>query len=148
MNTVSILHGLFNIGHFAEPDLMLFCGMPSSAVRRVSVQVPRSPRKAISRSLAFDVKLFLDSAGVGRKVVKFRGKDTVFAQGDPANHVLYIQEGGVKLTVINESGKEAVVAILGPGDFWAKGAWQASVCVWRRQPRLRLPPYSLSKKTR
>ena len=67
------------------------------------------------------MRLFLDSAGLGRKVVKFRGEETVFAQGDPANNVMYIQEGGVKLTVVNETGKEAVVAILGPGDFFGEG---------------------------
>ena len=67
------------------------------------------------------MRLFLDSAGLGRKVVKFQGEETVFAQGDPANNVMYIQEGGVKLTVVNETGKEAVVAILGPGDFFGEG---------------------------
>jgi CRP-like cAMP-binding protein len=65
--------------------------------------------------------LFLDSAGLGRKVGKFKAKETVFAQGDPAKNVMYIQEGGVKLTVVNETGKEAVVAILGPGDFFGEG---------------------------
>jgi len=54
------------------------------------------------------------TAGLGRVVRKFRGKETVFTQGDPAKNVMYIQEGGVKLTVVNETGKEAVVAILGP----------------------------------
>ena len=67
---------------------------------------------------AFDVQSFLDSAGLGRKVDNFRKKQTVFAQGDSAKNVMYIQEGGVKLTVVNETGKEAVVAILGPGDFF------------------------------
>jgi CRP/FNR family transcriptional regulator, cyclic AMP receptor protein len=67
------------------------------------------------------VKLFLDSAGLGRKVGKFRGKETVFTQGDPAKNVMYIQEGAVKLTVVNETVKEAVVAILGPGDFFGEG---------------------------
>jgi CRP-like cAMP-binding protein len=76
------------------------------------------------------VKLFLDSAGVGKKVVKFRGKDIVFGQGDPAKNVLYIQEGGVKLTVVNESGKEAVVAVLGPGDFFGEGCLAGqSICM-------------------
>ena len=69
----------------------------------------------------FDVKLFLDSAGVGRKVAEFAAKQTVFAQGEPARNVIYIQEGGVKLSVVNETGKEAVVAILGPGDFVGEG---------------------------
>jgi len=76
------------------------------------------------------VKLFLDSAGMGRKVVKFRGKEAVFAQGDPAKNVLYIQEGSVKLTVVNETGKEAVVAIFGPGDFFGEGCLAGqSVCM-------------------
>ena len=130
MNTVSILHALFNIGHFAKPDFMLVYRMLSSAVRRVPKRVTRSPKKAILSSPVFDLKVFLDSAGLGRKVLKFQGKDTVFAQGDPAKNVLYIQEGGVKLTVINESGREAVVAILGPGDFLGEGCLAGqSVCM-------------------
>jgi CRP-like cAMP-binding protein len=95
--------------------------MASSAARRGSFKVRRSPRKVISKGPSFDVKLFLDSAGVGRKMVKFRSKDIVFAQGEPAKHVMYIQEGSVKLSVVNETGKEAVVAILGPGDFLGEG---------------------------
>ena len=51
------------------------------------------------------MQLFLDSTGLGRTVGKFSGKETVFAQGDPAKNVMYIQEGGVKLTVVNETGK-------------------------------------------
>jgi CRP-like cAMP-binding protein len=79
---------------------------------------------------AFDVQLFLDSTGLGRVVRKFRGKDTVFAQGDPAKSVMYIQEGGVRLTVVNGTGKEAVVALLGPGDFLGEGCLAGqSICV-------------------
>jgi CRP/FNR family transcriptional regulator, cyclic AMP receptor protein len=63
------------------------------------------------------VQLFLDSAGVGRRVVTFQEKETVYSQGDLARDVMYIRDGGVKLTVVNTNGKEAVVAILGPGDF-------------------------------
>jgi CRP/FNR family transcriptional regulator, cyclic AMP receptor protein len=95
--------------------------MVSTAARRVSVKVSRSSKNEHSRSPAFDVQLFLDSAGLRRTVSKFEGKETIFAQGDAAEKVMYIQEGGVKLTVVNESGKEAVVAILGPGDFFAEG---------------------------
>jgi CRP/FNR family cyclic AMP-dependent transcriptional regulator len=104
--------------------------MVTSVARRVSVPVTRSTQKANASSPIFDVKLFLDSAGLGRKVAKFRGKETVFAQGDPAKNVMYIQEGGVKLTVVNESGKEAVVAILGPGDFFGEGCLAGqSICM-------------------
>jgi CRP-like cAMP-binding protein len=95
--------------------------MESLPTRRVSVNVPRSPKKANLRSPVFDVKFFLESAGLGRKVVKFRAKETFFAQGEPAKNVIYIQEGGVKLTVVNEAGKGAVVTILGPGDFLGEG---------------------------
>jgi CRP/FNR family transcriptional regulator, cyclic AMP receptor protein len=95
--------------------------MMSTVVRRVPGKAPRSPQKANPGSPVFDVKLFLDSAGLGRKVSKFEAKQTLFTQGDPAKNVLYIQEGGVKLSVVNEAGKEAVVSILGPGDFLGEG---------------------------
>jgi CRP-like cAMP-binding protein len=63
-------------------------------------------------------------------VDKFRGKETIFAQGDPAKNVMYIQEGGVKLTVVNEAGKEAVVAILQRGDFLGEGCLAGqSICM-------------------
>jgi len=76
------------------------------------------------------VKLFLDSAGLGRKVAKFAEKETIFTQGDPATKVMYLQEGGVKLVVVNESGKEAVVGMLGPGDFFGEGCLSGqTVCM-------------------
>jgi CRP/FNR family transcriptional regulator, cyclic AMP receptor protein len=98
--------------------------------RRKPVKRRRSRKKASLRSPAFDVQLFLDSAGLGRKVGRFRAKETVFAQGDPAKNVMYIQQGGVKLTVVNETGKEAVVAIVGPGDFFGEGCLAGqSICM-------------------
>ena len=69
----------------------------------------------------FDLQVFLDSAGVARKVVEFRRKERIFSQGDPANDVLYIQEGAVRLSVISAAGKEAVVGMMGPGDFFGEG---------------------------
>jgi CRP-like cAMP-binding protein len=76
------------------------------------------------------VQSFLESAGLGRKVHKFRGNETIFAQGDPAKNVMYIQQGSVKLTVVNEAGKEAVLAILGPGDFVGEGSLAGqSICM-------------------
>jgi CRP/FNR family cyclic AMP-dependent transcriptional regulator len=69
----------------------------------------------------FNAQEFLDSAGVARKVVKFPKNETIFSQGDHADNVIYIQEGSVKLSVVNKVGKEAVVAILGPGDFFGEG---------------------------
>jgi CRP/FNR family transcriptional regulator, cyclic AMP receptor protein len=69
----------------------------------------------------FDAQAFLDSAGVARRVVEYRKSQKVYSQGDAAKSVMYIQEGGVKLSVVNEVGKEAVLAILGPGDFFGEG---------------------------
>jgi CRP/FNR family transcriptional regulator, cyclic AMP receptor protein len=70
---------------------------------------------------AFHVQAFLDSAGLSRKLRECRRAERVFCQGDPADDVLYIRIGGVKLSVVNETGKEAIVAILGPGDFFGEG---------------------------
>jgi len=95
--------------------------MVSPRSKRSSAGTFRFPKKSKSGNRAFDVESFLHSAGLGRKTIEFDRKQTVFAQGDPAKSVLYIQTGGVKLTVVNESGKQAVVAILGPGDFCGEG---------------------------
>jgi len=70
---------------------------------------------------AFNAQVFLDSAGVARKIKEFKKAELVYSQGDAAKSVMYVQEGGVKLSVVNEVGKEAVVAILGPGDFFGEG---------------------------
>ena len=70
----------------------------------------------------FDVQAFLGSAGVSRKIVEYRRGDIIFAQGDPCDHVLYIQKGGVKLSVLSRGGREAVVAMLEPGEFFGEGA--------------------------
>src|ERR1700677_4983317 len=74
-----------------------------------------------TKGAAFDAQAFLDSTGVSRKVVSFAKRATIFAQGDLAKHVLYIQQGAVKLSVVNSTGKEAVVAVLKPGDFFGEG---------------------------
>lgn len=84
------------------------------------------PRKATVESSqndkqAFDAQASLNSASVGRKAVEFGSRETVFTQGDPVTSVFYIQKGSVKITVVNESGNEAVVAILGQGHFIGEG---------------------------
>jgi CRP/FNR family transcriptional regulator, cyclic AMP receptor protein len=70
---------------------------------------------------AFDAQVFLESVGASRRVAEFRRQQTIFSQGDAAGSVMYVQKGGVKFTVVNESGKEAVIAIFGPGDFFGEG---------------------------
>src|ERR1700728_2727046 len=69
----------------------------------------------------FDPQDFLAKVGVGKTVVEFQRNQKVFSQGDVADTVFYIQDGKVKLTVISEQGKEAVVAILEPGQFFGEG---------------------------
>jgi CRP/FNR family transcriptional regulator, cyclic AMP receptor protein len=72
-------------------------------------------------NLPFDPKTFLAKANGHKRIVKYRDKDRVFAQGDPADAIFYIQEGKIKLTVISRHAKEAVIAILGVGDFFGEG---------------------------
>ena len=69
----------------------------------------------------FDAKTFLTKAGTGRSVSAYRKKHVIFAQGDPADAVFYLERGQVKLTVLSKGGKAAVVAMLGPGDFFGEG---------------------------
>jgi CRP/FNR family cyclic AMP-dependent transcriptional regulator len=71
---------------------------------------------------AFDVQAFLESAGAARTVVTYNRSDVVFSQGDPSGTVMYIQRGSIKISVLSHAGKEAVVAVLGPGDFFGEGA--------------------------
>jgi CRP/FNR family cyclic AMP-dependent transcriptional regulator len=70
---------------------------------------------------AFSVEAFLDSAGISRKVLAYRRDEPIFSQGDPGEHVWYIQSGAIKLSVLSKTGKEAVIAMLGPGDFFGEG---------------------------
>jgi len=70
----------------------------------------------------FDLRAFLESGGISGRVVQHRTGSVIFSQGDPCDSVLYIQTGGVKLGVISHAGKEAIVAMLGAGDFFGEGA--------------------------
>src|SRR6202023_3145192 len=76
-------------------------------------------RKRVKAS--FDPKMFLASVGEGKTISKYRKDQIVFSQGQVADAVFYIQQGKIKLTVISEQGKEAVVAILEPGQFFGEG---------------------------
>jgi CRP/FNR family transcriptional regulator, cyclic AMP receptor protein len=87
----------------------------------VAVAMKTSKRPKTNSKAVFNAQVFLDSAGVARKVAEFKKTVTIFSQGDPCGNVFYIQKGGVRLSVVNESGKEAVVAVLGPGDFFGEG---------------------------
>jgi CRP-like cAMP-binding protein len=77
----------------------------------------RRPKRA-----PFDVDAFLASSGVAGSVRRYPASAAVFAQGDPADSVIYIQEGAIRLSVVSRAGREAVVAMLGPGDFVGESA--------------------------
>src|SRR5580700_4034460 len=81
----------------------------------------KNTKSMSKKQIDFNAQAFLDSAGVERTIKEFKKKDVVYSQGDAAKSVMYLQEGGVKLSVLSEAGKEAVVAILGPGDFFGEG---------------------------
>ncbi len=88
-------------------------------------RVPAAPRPpAAGGDLPlpiFNAEDFLHSAGVAKSIVPYRRGETIFSQGDVSEHVMYIQSGGVKLSVVSKAGREAVVAMLGPGDFFGEG---------------------------
>lgn len=69
----------------------------------------------------FNPETFLASAGVARTIGKYQKGDAVFSQGETCKHVYFIQKGGVKLSVLSDTGREAVVGMLGPGDFFGEG---------------------------
>src|SRR6202521_4604962 len=73
----------------------------------------------------FDPKMFLAKVGKGRTIAEYSKDQMVFSQGDPANAVFYIQKGKVKLTVVSNNGKEAVIALLDGGDFLGEGCLKA-----------------------
>jgi CRP/FNR family cyclic AMP-dependent transcriptional regulator len=79
------------------------------------------PRVKPRQKPPFDPKAFLAKMGEGRIISDYREHEMVFSQGDKANTIFYIQKGKVKLTVISQQGKEAVIAILGTGDFFGEG---------------------------
>ena len=72
-------------------------------------------------AVTFDPKEFLSRIGAGRTNADYRANDVVFAQGDAADAVFFLQKGKAKITVTSENGKEAVLAILGPDDFFGEG---------------------------
>src|SRR5216684_2624580 len=74
-----------------------------------------------TKSREFDLEAYLASTGPARRIVKYRRGQVVFLQGEPCTDIRYIQKGGIKLSVLSSLGKEAVVAMLTPGDFFGEG---------------------------
>jgi CRP/FNR family cyclic AMP-dependent transcriptional regulator len=86
-----------------------------------------------SSEAQLDLQAFLANANGGRAISTCRANQRVFAQGEPADSIFYIQEGKVKVTVLFEQGKEAIVAILGTGDFCGEGCLVVSRVVENRR---------------
>jgi CRP/FNR family transcriptional regulator, cyclic AMP receptor protein len=87
--------------------------------------MPRAKARRVERRAkgpTFDVEAFLRSAGATRRVATYPNRTAIFSQGQPSDAVMYIQKGRVKISVLSRTGKEAVVAMLGPGDFFGEGA--------------------------
>jgi len=84
--------------------------------------VAKTRAVAAKRRQPFDAEAYLQSTGPARKVVKHRRGEEIFAQGDPATDVRYLQKGVIKISVLSRIGKEAVIAMLSPGDFFGEGA--------------------------
>src|ERR1700740_1960606 len=74
-----------------------------------------------NKLVPFDIEHFLSSAGVARTMMEFGKKQTLFSQGDLCKNIMYIQKGGVKISVVSKTGKEAVVGMLGANDFIGEG---------------------------
>jgi CRP/FNR family transcriptional regulator, cyclic AMP receptor protein len=85
-----------------------------------SIMKPKKHRNN-GKSRLFNAQDFLDTNGVARKVMEYSRGESIYSQGETAGTVMYIQKGGVKLSVVNGSGKEAVVAMFGPTDFFGEG---------------------------
>jgi CRP/FNR family cyclic AMP-dependent transcriptional regulator len=83
---------------------------------------PKKQAAELTAGPGFDVQTYLESAGSPRNVVQYRRGAVVFSQGDVADDIRYLQKGAIKLSVLSRIGKEAVVAMLGPGEFFGEGA--------------------------
>lgn len=92
---------------------------PRPKVRRTPAKT--APIKAAASLPSFDGRTFLMSVGSGRSTTTFKPKETVYQQGDPADAVFYIEAGKIQLTVVSEHGKEGVIAMLEPGEFFGEG---------------------------
>jgi CRP-like cAMP-binding protein len=81
-----------------------------------------SPLATAKKNRSFDSDTFLATIGDGRKILSFDKKQIIFAQGDQADSVFYVQKGKVRLTVVSQAGKEATIAIVGEGNFFGEGS--------------------------
>jgi CRP-like cAMP-binding protein len=88
---------------------------PTLEKAMLKIQLPSINQKT------FDPQAFLASIGQGRRILEFRKKGSIYVQGEPADAIFYLQKGKVKLTVVSQQGKEAIIGLLGTGDFFGEG---------------------------
>jgi len=97
----------------------------SKTTSKKTSKTKSKPKAAVanpsSTLVKFNAQAFLDTVGVGRVIAKYPKGETVFLQGDPADTVFYIQKGKVQILVLSKQGKEGVIAVLGPGEFFGEG---------------------------
>src|SRR6186997_2442483 len=93
----------------------------ATKTKAVKLKVVRPRNGQAPAAAGFSAQAFLDSVGVSKTVVQYGRDEAIFTQGDVCEGVMYIRSGGVKLSVLSKAGKEAVVAMLGPGDFFGEG---------------------------
>src|ERR1700676_4957286 len=93
---------------FAPHNYDILLSIGSVMQKGTNSRSSESKRKS-SQKRVFDAQAFLDSAGLARRVVEYRRSEKIYSQGESTKSVLYIQKGGIKLSVVNEVGKEAVV---------------------------------------
>src|SRR5258706_873375 len=117
-----------------ETTIRMVRATPAAIQARKVIRIARPSRKSLASQLTmnsdplvkknrkFDPKTFLATIGEGRKILAFEKGQTIYAQGDPADAVFYVQNGKVRLTVVSKAGKEATIAILNEGNFFGEGA--------------------------
>ena len=102
-------------------------GRGRSSIRRAhslpadAADVRDVPSVELGEHAPFNVQEFLDTAGAAKQIVEYRPAQVIFRQGDPCDSVFYLQEGDVKISVLSKTGRQAVVAMLSPGDFFGEG---------------------------
>ena len=95
--------------------------LSGDVMRKIANSRNMKSKTKFTQKPVFDTQAFLDTAGVARKVKECKKAEVLYSQGDAAESIMYLQAGRIKLSVVNEVGKEAVVAILKPGDFFGEG---------------------------
>jgi CRP-like cAMP-binding protein len=89
--------------------------LPTPTETMLKIRVPSIEKK-------FDATAFLANIGQGRRLLEFRKKASIYTQGEAADAIFYLQKGKVKLSVVSKQGKEAIIGLLGPGDFFGEGS--------------------------